>query len=52
MPRPPTNCSSNVDDSYGHGTIRDWAVFTHTAAVLCAEQNLATVDLTTVHNAP
>ncbi|MER6018828.1 ATP-binding protein [Streptomyces anulatus] len=40
-----------VDASYGHGTMRDWAVFTHTAAALCAEQNLATVDQTTVHNA-
>ncbi|MCX5346097.1 ATP-binding protein [Streptomyces atratus] len=40
-----------VDNSYGHGTMRDWAVFTHTAAALCAEQNLATVDETTVHNA-
>ncbi|MFD3335983.1 hypothetical protein ACFWV1_25525 [Streptomyces sp. NPDC058700] len=40
-----------VDNSYGHGTMRDWAVFTHTAASLCAEQNLDTVDETTVHNA-
>ncbi|MCK8678516.1 hypothetical protein [Streptomyces lichenis] len=22
----------DVDNSYGHGTMRDWAVFTHTAA--------------------
>ncbi|GHH54775.1 ATP-binding protein [Streptomyces candidus] len=40
-----------VDSSYGHGTMRDWAVFTHTAAALCEEQGLSTVDDTTVHNA-
>lgn len=39
-----------VDVSYGHGTMRDWAVFTHTAAALCAEQNLTTVDEAVIHN--
>jgi hypothetical protein len=27
----------DIDDVYAHGTLRDWAVFTHTAAALCAE---------------
>lgn len=40
-----------VDSSYGHGTMRDWAVFTHTAASLCEEQGITTVDEATVHNA-
>ncbi|MFC8898522.1 AAA family ATPase [Streptomyces cinereoruber] len=39
-----------VDASYGHGTMRDWAVFTHTAADLCAKQNLTTVNEAVVHN--
>ncbi|WP_281154666.1 ATP-binding protein [Streptomyces sp. HYC2] len=47
----PDDLLLDVDSSYGHGTMRDWAVFTHTAASLCADQNLATVDAATVHNA-
>ncbi len=31
--------------------MRDWAVFTHTAASLCTEQDLTTVDEATVDNA-
>ncbi|WP_331747609.1 ATP-binding protein (plasmid) [Streptomyces sp. NBC_00853] len=47
----PDDLLFDVDSSYGHGTMRDWAVFTHTAASLCTEQNLTTVDEATVHNA-
>jgi type II secretory pathway predicted ATPase ExeA len=27
----------DIDDTYAQSTLRDWAVFTHTAAALCAE---------------
>jgi DNA transposition AAA+ family ATPase len=27
----------DIDDVYAHGTLRDWAAFTHTAAALCRE---------------
>lgn len=41
----------DVDDSYAHGTMRDWAVFTHTAADLCREAGLACLDEKVVGNA-
>lgn len=34
----------DVDDTFAHGTLRDWASFTHTAAMLCAEEGLTTLD--------
>lgn len=41
----------DVDDLYAHGTLRDWAVFTHTTAKLAAEVDRATVDADIVANA-
>lgn len=41
----------DVDDSYAHGTLRDWAVFTHTAADLCREAGRTTLDKEAVSNA-
>jgi type II secretory pathway predicted ATPase ExeA len=41
----------DIDDVYAHGTLRDWAVFTHTAAALCAEGDRDTVDAAAVANA-
>ena len=40
----PDKLLAGIDDTYGHGTLRDWAVFTHTAAALCAEAGRAHVD--------
>lgn len=40
-----------VDDAYAHGTLRDWAVFTHTAADLCREAGRADLDKEAVFNA-
>lgn len=40
-----------IDDSYAHGSMRDWAVFTHTAAQLCAETQLAGVNAEVIANA-
>ncbi|MEU6760535.1 ATP-binding protein [Streptomyces sp. NPDC046685] len=40
-----------VDASYGHGTMRDWAVFTQTAASLCADAGRTRVDEAITHNA-
>jgi len=40
-----------IDDVYGHGTLRDWAVFTHTAADLCAESSRTHIDERIVANA-
>jgi len=41
----------DIDDVYAHGTLRDWAVFTNTAAALCAEANRDTVDAAVIANA-
>ncbi|WTX01097.1 ATP-binding protein (plasmid) [Streptomycetaceae bacterium NBC_01309] len=40
-----------IDDTYGHGTLRDWAVFTHTAAQLCTEAERTRIDKDVVANA-
>jgi DNA transposition AAA+ family ATPase len=34
----------DIDDTCAHGTLRDWAVFTRTAAALCAESGRDRVD--------
>jgi hypothetical protein len=41
----------DVDDVYAHGTLRDWAVFTHTAVALAADAGRDTVDPAVVANA-
>ena len=41
----------NINNMYAHGSMRDWAVFTHTAAQLCSETDLAGVDAEVVANA-
>lgn len=40
-----------VDDTFAHGTLRDWASFTHTAAALCAEEGTDTLDAAVLANA-
>ncbi|WP_242911479.1 ATP-binding protein [Actinomadura terrae] len=40
-----------VDDGYGHGTLRNWAAFTQTAAMLCAESGRDRLDNDVVANA-
>lgn len=40
----------DIDDAYGHGNLRDWAVFTHTAAGLLREAGLARIDTRAVAN--
>jgi len=40
-----------IDAAYGHGHLRDWAVFTHTAAALCADSGRTRVDDTVIANA-
>lgn len=40
-----------VDDAYAHGMLRDWAVFTHTAAALCRETGREHLDAAVVANA-
>jgi DNA transposition AAA+ family ATPase len=40
-----------IDDSYAHGTLRDWAAFTRTAAGLCAELGREHLDAGIVVNA-
>nr|BFE29688.1 hypothetical protein GCM10010200_019390 [Actinomadura rugatobispora] len=40
-----------VDDGYGHGTLRNWAAFTQTAAMLCAESGRDQLDADVVANA-
>ena len=42
---------ADVDVVYGKGTLRDWAVFTHTAAALCREAGQPTVDADITGNA-
>lgn len=41
----------DVDDAYAHGTLRDWAVFTHTAAELCREAKLTGLNAEVTANA-
>src|SRR5262249_55404264 len=41
----------DIDDIYAHGSMRDWAVFTHTAAQLCAETHLPAATPEVVSNA-
>jgi DNA transposition AAA+ family ATPase len=41
----------DIDDTYAHGTLRDWAAFTHTAADLCRESGRVCVDAEIVANA-
>jgi hypothetical protein len=41
----------DVDDVYAHGTLRDWAVFTHTAAALCGEAGRSGLDADVAANA-
>jgi DNA transposition AAA+ family ATPase len=40
-----------IDDAYAHGSMRDWAVFTLTAARLCADAGLTGIDTEVVTNA-
>ncbi|GAA4609704.1 DNA transposition AAA+ family ATPase [Actinoplanes octamycinicus] len=42
---------ADIDAVYGKGTLRDWAVFTHTAAGLCREARTATIDADVAGNA-
>jgi DNA transposition AAA+ family ATPase len=42
---------TEIDDAYAHGTLRDWAVFTHTAADLCCEDASDRIDERIVANA-
>jgi hypothetical protein len=35
---------AGIDAVHGKGTLRAWAVFTHTAAGLCREAGTATID--------
>ncbi|GAB1639605.1 AAA family ATPase [Krasilnikovia sp. MM14-A1259] len=42
---------ADIDVVYAHGTLRDWAVFTHTAAALCREAELDTLDADVTGNA-
>jgi hypothetical protein len=41
----------DVDDAYAHGTLRDWAAFTHTAAGLCRDAGRERLDDAVVANA-
>ncbi|MFI6536752.1 AAA family ATPase [Nonomuraea sp. NPDC050547] len=40
-----------IDDAYGHGTLRDWAAFTHTAAMICTEAGRDHIDPEVIANA-
>ncbi|MBN9801138.1 MULTISPECIES: ATP-binding protein [Pseudonocardia] len=40
-----------IDDHVGHGNLRHWAAFTHTAADLCARAARDRIDEEIVHNA-
>ena len=40
-----------IDDHVGHGNLRHWAAFTHTAADLCARAERDRIDEEIVHNA-
>jgi type II secretory pathway predicted ATPase ExeA len=40
----------NVDDVFAHGSLRNWAVFTHTAADLCADAGVDRLDEAIVAN--
>ena len=39
-----------VDDQFAHGNLRHWASFTYSAARLCAETRIATLDENVVRN--
>jgi type II secretory pathway predicted ATPase ExeA len=41
----------DVDDAYAHGTLRDWAAFTHTADGLCRDAGRERLDDVVVANA-
>lgn len=41
----------SIDETYTHGTMRDWAVFTHTAAALCDDAGRERIDTEVVANA-
>jgi DNA transposition AAA+ family ATPase len=41
----------DIDDTYAHGTLRDWAVFTHTAATLCTSASRPSLDEAVIANA-
>jgi type II secretory pathway predicted ATPase ExeA len=47
----PAELLLDIDEVYAHGTLRDWAVFTHTAAALAADVDRDTVDAGVVANA-
>jgi DNA transposition AAA+ family ATPase len=40
-----------VDDHFGHGNLRNWASFTHTAVALCAEHGRPRLDTEIARNA-
>jgi DNA transposition AAA+ family ATPase len=40
-----------IDDGYAHGTLRDWAAFTHTAQGLCADAGREHLDESILANA-
>jgi DNA transposition AAA+ family ATPase len=40
-----------IDDCYAHGSLRDWAAFTHTAAGLCAANGRGVLDAAVLANA-
>ncbi|MER7669628.1 ATP-binding protein [Kitasatospora sp. NPDC096128] len=46
-----TELLRSIDETYGHGTMRDWASFTHTAAALCEDADRTRIDAEVVANA-
>lgn len=40
-----------IDDTYAHGTLRDWAAFTHTAIALCSQSGREQLDGAVLANA-
>ena len=40
-----------IDDCYAHGSLRDWAAFTHTAAGLCGASGRGVLDAAVLANA-
>jgi len=46
-----TELLRSIDETYGHGTMRDWAAFTHTAAALCVDAGREHIDTEIVANA-
>ncbi|MFE0063469.1 AAA family ATPase [Streptomyces sp. NPDC059003] len=41
----------SIDELYGQGTMRAWAVFTHTAAALCHDAGRQCIDAEVINNA-